>query len=130
MKRVFIVDDNMVNLVTADEALSEKYDVLTMASASIMFGFLERTRPDLVLLDIMMPDMSGFDAVKRLKADARYNDIPVMFVTGENDESTETVSLEMGVVDFITKPFTGSELLDRVDRYFDQAGNQLCYKGD
>jgi len=114
MKTIFVVDDNTVNLVTADETLSDWYNVITLSSASIMFDFLKKTIPDLILLDIMMPGIDGFEALKRLRVDDRYAGIPVMFLTGKNDASTEALGFEMGVIDFITKPFSGPVLLNRI----------------
>jgi len=118
MKCIFVVDDSSINLLTAKEALSEHYIVMTLSSAMIMFEFLNNIKPDLILLDIEMPDMNGFEALKQLKTDNRYAGIPVMFVTGNNDSATESLGYEMGAIDFITKPFSKSALLDRVKDFF------------
>jgi len=114
MKTIFVVDDNTVNLMTADKTLSDWYNVVTFASASAMFEFLNSTIPDLILLDIMMPDIDGFEALKKLRSDSRYEDIPVIFLTSKNDASTEALGFEMGVMDFISKPFSGPVLLNRI----------------
>ncbi|MCL2196727.1 MAG: response regulator [Treponema sp.] len=114
MKTIFVVDDNTVNLMTADKTLSDFYNVITLASASTMFEFLNNTIPDLILLDIMMPDIDGFEALKRLRADMNYTDIPVIFLTSKNDADTEALGFEMGVIDFISKPFSGPVLLNRI----------------
>ena len=114
MKTIFVVDDNTVNLVTADETLSDSYNVITLASASTMFEFLKKTIPDLILLDIMMPDIDGFEALKQLRADRLYAKIPVIFLTSKNDAATEALGFEMGVIDFISKPFSGPVLLNRI----------------
>jgi len=115
MKTIFVVDDNNINLVTADETLSDSYNVFTLASASTMFDLLNDIMPDLILLDIMMPEINGFEALKRLKADARYSHIPVMFLTSKNDANTISRGYEMGVVDLILKPFSSSILLNRIN---------------
>ena len=114
MKTIFVVDDNTVNLVTADETLSDYYNVITLASASTLFDFLNNTIPDLILLDIMMPDIDGFEALKRLRANARYAHIPVIFLTSKRDAATEALGFEMGVIDFISKPFSPPVLLNRI----------------
>jgi len=114
MKTIFVVDDNTINLMTADKTLSDSYNVITFASALAMFEFLNNTLPDLILLDIMMPDIDGFEALKRLKTDARYADIPVIFLTSKNDAATEALGFEMGVLDFISKPFSEPVLLNRI----------------
>ena len=114
MKTIFVVDDNTVNLMTADKTLSDWYNVVTFASASTMFEFLKNTMPDMILLDIMMPEVDGFEALKRLRADSRYAAIPVIFLTSKNDATTEALGFEMGVIDFISKPFSGPVLLNRI----------------
>jgi len=114
VKKIFVVDDNSTNLLSAKEALSEQYNVMTISSALIMFDFLENIKPDLILLDIEMPEMNGFDALKKLKADERYSGIPVIFLTSHNDEAVESLGKKMGVVDFIPKPFCKSILLNRL----------------
>jgi len=114
MKTVFVVDDSGINLMKADEALSDHYEVITMLSASTMFELFDSVIPDMILLDIMMPDISGFDALKQLKADVRYKGIPVVFLTSLNDAAEETRGFEMGAADFIKKPFLKPILLDRI----------------
>jgi len=114
MKTIFAVDDNHVNLITAEDALSEQYNVFTLSSASLMFELLERITPDLILLDILMPEVSGFEALQSLKADKKYASIPVIFLTSKNDAATEALGFEMGVVDFISKPFSKPVLLNRI----------------
>jgi putative two-component system response regulator len=114
MKTIFVVDDNTVNLLSAEAALSGSYNVVTLSSAELMFRFLEKTMPDLILLDILMPEMDGFAALKQLQNSACYSKIPVIFLTGKNDPETEALGLEMGVVDFIAKPFSEPVLLNRI----------------
>jgi len=112
-KTIFVVDDNDVNLAIAKEVLKEQYRVLTIHSAIKMFALLEKVTPDLILLDIEMPEMNGFEALKRLKASAQA-EIPVMFLTGTADASVEANGFEMGVIDFIIKPFSPPVLLNRI----------------
>jgi len=114
LKTIFVVDDNNVNLLTADDVLSDHYHVYTMPSALNMFELLENIRPDIILLDIMMPEMDGFEALKKLKSDNRYFDIPVIFVTSRDDEQTESLGFKMGAIDFISKPFSAPVLLNRI----------------
>jgi putative two-component system response regulator len=114
LKTIFIVDDSNVNLLSADEALSPNYRVFPLPSAASMFELLENVRPDMILLDIMMPEMDGFEALKLLKSDVRLKEIPVIFLTGRNDTATEALGFEMGAVDFIAKPFSGTVLQNRI----------------
>ena len=115
MNTIFVVDDNSANLLVADELLSDDYDVITMLSVPKMFELLEKITPDLILLDIMMPDISGYDALEQLKADIRYKEIPVIFLTSKTDETAEKKGLEMGAADFVTKPFSAPVLLSRIE---------------
>ena len=115
MKKIFVVDDSTSNLLVADDFLSERYDVYTLSSASFMFGLLVNVTPDLILLDLLMPEVSGFDVLKRLKEDTRYVHIPVIIFTSKSDAATEALCYEMGAVDFIRRPFSKPVLLDRID---------------
>ena len=117
MKKIFVVDDNSANLLMADDVLSDYYDVITFLSAPTMFNLLDKIIPDLILLDIMMPEMDGFAALTLLKENRKYADIPVMFLTSKNDAETEARGFEMGVMDFITKPFSGPVLLNRIKKH-------------
>jgi putative two-component system response regulator len=114
MKTIFIVDDNNVNLLSADEALSEIYRVFPLPSAKDMFALFDDILPDLILLDIMMPEMDGFTALSKLKASNLHKRIPVIFLTGRNDHETEAKGFDLGAVDFITKPFSAAVLRNRV----------------
>jgi len=119
MKTIFIVDDSDTNLSMAEAALEEYYRVMTMPSAEKMFDLLEKITPDLILLDIEMPQMDGFEALKRLKSEDRWCNIPVMFLTGRTDADVEVHGFEMGTVDFVTKPFSAPVLLNRIKTHLD-----------
>jgi len=114
MKTIFVVDDNGINLMKADEALTDYFDVITISSALTMFELFDDVIPDMILLDIMMPEMDGFEALKRLKSDRRYEGFPVIFLTSINDSAEEARGYEMGAVDFIKKPFSKPFLLKRI----------------
>jgi putative two-component system response regulator len=88
--------------------------VLTLASAKLMFNFLEKVVPDMILLDIMMPEVDGFEALKQLRGHDQFAHIPVIFLTSKREPETEALGFEMGVVDFITKPFSKPVLLNRI----------------
>jgi len=117
LKTIFIVDDNNVNLIAADEALSNHYRVYTFASSESMFEMMEKIKPDLILLDILMPKLDGFETIKLLKQDGRFLDIPVIFLTSRSDEGTEAQGFAMGAVDFISKPFSKPVLLNRINTH-------------
>ena len=113
-KTIFVVDDVDTNLSAAKEALKDQYRVMTLPSAAKMFALIEKIVPDLILLDIEMPEMDGFEALHRLKDNASQADIPVIFLTSMTDPAVEASGFELGVVDFVTKPFSAPVLLNRI----------------
>jgi putative two-component system response regulator len=114
-KKVILVDDNPINLKLARNTLMGKYDVFTVPSAAKLFELLEKTLADIILLDVMMPEMSGYDAIKVLKNNPRTADIPVIFLTAKSDANSELEGFVQGAVDFISKPFTPQLLIKRID---------------
>jgi len=112
MKTVFVVDDSDINLSMAKKTLEEHYRVLTMPSAKKMFSLLEKITPDLILLDIEMPEIGGFEALLSLKSNPLYSEIPIVFLTGYTDDTIEARGYELGVADFITKPFSTLTLIN------------------
>jgi len=118
-KTIFVVDDNDTNLTMAKEALKDNYRVMTLPSAAKMFALLEKIKPDLILLDIEMPEMDGFEALNLLKDNAAQMDIPVIFLTSMTDASIEVRGFQLGVVDFITKPFSTPVLQNRIKTHLD-----------
>ena len=116
MKTIFIVDDSDTNLATAEEALEDDFNVMTVPSAAKMFALLEKIKPDLILLDIEMPEMNGFEALERLKA-SNWSDIPVVFLTGTKNAQIEERSVALGAIDIITKPFSPSSLLEQINKH-------------
>ncbi|MDR3020769.1 MAG: response regulator, partial [Treponema sp.] len=117
MKTIFLVDDNDVNLITAEKALAWKYNVYTLPSASGLFELLNDIIPDLILLDIVMPDMNGFEVMEKLKSNEKYANIPIIFLTSRNDTETEAHGFNLGAVDFISKPFSPPVLLSRIETH-------------
>jgi class 3 adenylate cyclase/glutaredoxin len=114
-KTIILVDDNLTNLMNGMNVLSTRYNVFTAPSAKKMFTLLEKRRPDLILLDIEMPEMNGYEAIKRLKSKPETRDIPVIFLTGKNETNDELDGLTLGALDYITKPFVPSLLLKRIE---------------
>jgi DNA-binding response OmpR family regulator len=115
--KIILVDDNPSNLRTGKNVLSEKYEVYTVPSAAKLFGLLNDIKPAMILLDIEMPDMSGYEAIKILKAGENTKDIPVIFLTGKTDMENEPAYLDLGAIDYITKPFVPSLLLKCIETH-------------
>jgi putative two-component system response regulator len=113
-KIVIIVDDNPVNLKLARNTLMDMYDVFTVPGAEKLFELLEKIIPDIILLDVMMPGMSGHDAITILKQNPHTAGIPVVFITSKSDYESELAGFNLGAVDYISKPFSPPILLKRV----------------
>ncbi|MCL2021123.1 MAG: response regulator [Betaproteobacteria bacterium] len=112
---IMLVDDSGTNLLAGKAALSENYKVLTAGSAANMLQILEWSKPELILLDVDMPEMDGFEAIKNLKQRPETRDIPVIFLTAISDSANELKGLELGAVDYIAKPFSPPLLCKRVE---------------
>ena len=112
---IFIVDDNIVNLNAGKKALQDKYTVITIPSGEKLLLSLKKIKPDLILLDIEMPNLNGYDTLKQLKANPETSDIPVIFLTGKNNPEDEILGLSLGAVDYIIKPFSQPILLKRIE---------------
>lgn len=113
---ILVVDDDSMNLKMAENMLKDEFAVSFAASGREAFAFLEEVIPDLILLDLHMPEMDGFEVINRLKQDERYADIPVIFLTADNDRDTEVQGFKKGAVDFIAKPFISTIALWRIKR--------------
>ena len=113
--RIVLVDDVISNLDQGRNMLKTFYEVYPAVSAAKLFEILENVLPDLILLDVQMPEMNGYEAIGKLKADPRFADIPVIFLTAKNDELSEREGFDLGAVDYITKPFSTPLLLKRIE---------------
>ena len=112
--RILAVDDEPVNIQLMTAALKNEYDVLTALNGHDAISQLKKSTPDLILLDVMMPDITGFDVCKIIKADERFADIPVIFLTALDTQEGQLQGLELGAIDYLTKPINFSLLNLRV----------------
>ena len=114
MHTVMVIDDNMTELIVAQKALEGLYRVMIEQNGRHALDYLKKATvmPSLILLDIDMPAINGFEVFSQMVADTKMKDIPVIFVTGTDDPSTELEAYQLGAVDFIVKPFV-SEILKR-----------------
>jgi DNA-binding response OmpR family regulator/DNA-binding CsgD family transcriptional regulator len=112
---VLVVDDTPANVSLMLDALAEAgYDLLVAESSRSALQLLEHNPPDLILLDVVMPESNGFDLCARLKTDSRWRDIPVLFMTALQDPEEKVRAFGAGAVDYITKPVYPPEVLARV----------------
>lgn len=111
---LLVVDDQPMNIQTLYEIFSDIYQVRMATNGPEALAACEEQLPDLILLDVMMSDMDGHEVCRRLKLDERTRDIPIIFVTAQNDPHDEAYGLELGAVDFISKPVNAAVVRARV----------------
>lgn len=115
---ILIIDDNITNISVLVEYLkSQEYETITALNGEAGLKRASFAKPDLILLDVMMPDLDGFETCRRLKADDSTEQIPVIFLTSLSEVSDKVKGFQAGGVDFITKPFQIEEVLARVDTH-------------
>ena len=114
-KTILVVDDSIANLDILIDLLSE-YDVIDTVSGKEALNIVEEEKVDLILLDIMMPEMDGYEVCKKLKSKQSTKDIPVVFITAKTDEKSIERAYSVGGSDYVIKPFRPKELLARVNR--------------
>ncbi len=117
MSRIMIVDDNVINLTLAKKVLEKSYTVVPVPSGAMALKVLGKLSelPDLILLDVNMPDVDGFQLAKTLKSDGNLAEIPIIFLTAANEVETEVDGLSIGAVDYIVKPIHPELLKKRVE---------------
>lgn len=114
-KTILIVDDTETNIDILLELLGEKYDVIVALDGVSALEIVDENQVDLILLDIMMPQIDGYEVCKRLKSKESSSNIPIIFITARDDENSIEKAYEAGALDYITKPFKAIELLARVN---------------
>jgi len=112
--KIIVVDDNLDILSVIRNILKDNYEVYPCPGAAKMFVVLEHIMPDLILLDVEMPGMNGYEAARKLKSSALYKEIPIIFLTSMLDEQSEIEGLSIGAVDYIRKPIVVPLFLQRI----------------
>ncbi|MCL2399927.1 MAG: response regulator, partial [Defluviitaleaceae bacterium] len=120
MKTIFLVDDDIANLKLGSSVLGELYNVITLNSGTRLLKMLlssvdAANLPSLILLDIDMPEMNGYETISRIKKIDALSEIPVIFLTAKNNNENELKGLALGAIDYITKPFSAALLLKRIE---------------
>lgn len=113
---ILVVDDAAIILLRITEALGDYYDVVTVNSGTRALKYLETNKPDLILLDIQMPSMDGFEALRKIRAMEGRADIPVIMLTGVESKRYVVEGVKLGICDYILKPFTTKDLIERIQR--------------
>lgn len=120
-KKILMVDDVALNHATARDVLENTYELYEALSANEGFKILETVIPDLILLDIVMPDMNGMEMLKKLKETPAYKSIPVIFLTADTSAEAEVEGFNLGIVDYITKPFVPTVMKKRIETQIELA---------
>jgi CheY-like chemotaxis protein len=115
--KILIVDDDPINIELLEGYLSKDYDILKAHDGNEAIMIVDATPPDIILLDIIMPGMNGYDVCKKLKNDPKTNHIPIVIVTSLQETEDRNKAIQAGADDFITKPFDIIELTVRVKSY-------------
>lgn len=118
MKHILIIDDDRTSIDCAKIALGDLYKLSTCSTGPNAIKFLETTLPDLLLLDVNMPFMDGFELIRRIRSDARTQDIPLVILTAAVGEEIQRQCKEAGALDYIIKPFVPSDLQIRMEQVF------------
>lgn len=116
--RILIVEDTPANIQTLAAILKSRgYQISVATNGRQALEALDRVKPDLILLDVLMPEMDGFETCRRIKADERWRQIPVIFLTAKTETADIVQGFELGAVDYVAKPFNAHELLARVNTH-------------
>jgi len=114
---IMLIDDDEMCLDMGMEILKNKYTVYPVPSGEQALKILKKVTPDLILLDIEMPVMDGYEVIKKLKLENETKDIPVIFLTSHTDPGNELDGLSMGAIDYVTKPFSPLLLVQRIENH-------------
>jgi response regulator RpfG family c-di-GMP phosphodiesterase len=120
--RILAVDDNVINLQSLVQELQDKYEVVAMISGKRALRYLEKEKVDLILLDVMMPEIDGIEMLKKIREMKGGLTIPVIFLTASNYRETVMSGIQLGIADFIVKPFQREDLRFRIDRTLKKQG--------
>lgn len=118
-RKIIYVDDLSHHLLTTQHRLKEFYEIYPAQTSEILFEIIDNITPELILLDINMPEVNGYDIIKMLKENANYAGIPVIFLTGNSDKDSINKALKLGAADFIMKPYSVPELVDAIEFQLD-----------
>ena len=121
MYSVLVVDDNKTNLQLLKQLLSKQYNVIPVLSGKLALHYVEKRRPDIILLDLLMPEMDGMAVLEALKRMPSAKDIPIIFLTADNEKETENSCLKAGAADFIAKPFVPEVMITRIEKALELA---------
>lgn len=119
MKKILIVDDNDLNITILEGILEKKYEIHVSHNGLNAISMVETKSFDMIILDIMMPNIDGIEVCKTIKKNEKKKNIPIVFLSAAaNDQYLRTAAMKAGAVDFINKPFKANYILERIDSIF------------
>ncbi len=120
--KILAIDDNVVNLATIEQELRDVYDVIPVNSGRRALKFIYQEKVDLILLDIQMPVMDGIETLKQIREQENGTTVPVIMLTANHNKATVIEGTKLGIMDYIVKPFDGSDLRKRIERALKRRG--------
>lgn len=120
--RILAVDDNIINLATIEQELKTKYEVITVNSGARAIRFLNKEKPDLILLDVQMALMDGIETLREIRDLENGATIPVIMLTSKKDKDTVIEGTKLGIMDYVVKPFDSQDLHNRIERALKRVG--------
>lgn len=130
MKTILAVDDEITNLSIVEGLLEEEYHVIPVTTGQMALNYLDKNDADLILLDILMPGMNGFEVMENLRKNEKTAEIPVIFLTAQSTPDIESKCFDLGAQDFIAKPFDARIVLRRVKRTLERSIGTLNSERD
>ena len=115
LKKILVIDDEKMNIIALAHFLKPEYDIIISTESAAALEIAEKHLPDIILLDIIMPDMDGFDVITKLKESEKVKDIPVIFISGLNNEASEEKGIALGAADYLIKPFNKIQVKTRIE---------------
>ncbi len=120
--KILAVDDNIINLATIEQELKDKYEVVTVNSGARAIRYLNKEKPDLILLDVQMALMDGIETLKEIRTMENGPAIPVIMLTAKKDKETVIEGSKLGIMDYVIKPFDTQDLHERIDKALKKVG--------
>lgn len=120
--KILAVDDNIVNLATIEQELKDRYEVITVNSGARAIRYLNKEKPDMILLDVQMALMDGIETLKEIRTMENGAAIPVIMLTAKKDRETVIEGSKLGILDYVVKPFDTQDLQARIDKALKKVG--------
>lgn len=121
-RRILAVDDNSISLASIEHELKAEYEIIAVNSGARAIKYLQRERPDLILLDIQMAGKDGLETLKEIRSMEKCGGIPVIMLTSKQERDTIVASSKLGVDDYVLKPFNAQDLRERIARALKNSG--------